>query len=244
MVAPTMAVVLEGVRQSYARGAKALEVLRGVSLSVRRGECVFLAGPSGSGKSSLLSVTGCLLTPVSGRVTVLGQDIARLAPCDRAKFRLERIGFLFQRFHLIRGLTAIENAMVPLVLQGEPWTSARARAAQVLKDLGMLQDADADPRRLSVGQCQRVALARALATDPDLILADEPTASLDWANGRHVIKLLRALAHEQGKTVIGVTHDQRILPYCDRVLHLEDGVVHEQHAEASPAAFLQGALSK
>ncbi len=245
MAASTMAVVLDGVRQSYARGAKSLDVLRGVSLSVRLGECVFLAGPSGSGKSSLLSVIGCLLTPNSGRVTVLGQDIARLAPSDRADFRLQRIGFLFQRFHLIRGLTAIENAMVPLVVQGKSWPTARTRAAQVLEDLGMLQDADADPRHLSVGQCQRVALARALAADPDLILADEPTASLDWGSGRHVIQLLRALAHERGKTVIGVTHDQRILPFCDRVLHLEDGVIHEHQVEESlPSNFLQEALSR
>ena len=244
MAAPTMAVVLEGIRQSYARGTQSLQVLRGVSLSVRRGECVFLAGPSGSGKSSLLSVIGCLLTPDAGRLAVLGQDVAQLSPNARAQFRLERIGFLFQRFHLIRGLTAIENAMVPLVVRGEPWPTARVRAARVLRDLGMLQDADADPRRLSVGQCQRVALARALAADPDLILADEPTASLDWANGRLVIQLLRVLAHEHGKTVIGVTHDQRVLPYCDRVLHLEDGMVHEHRSEIQPPeALLQEALS-
>jgi putative ABC transport system ATP-binding protein len=239
-----MAVVLEGIRQSYARGTQSLQVLRGVSLSVQRGECVFLAGPSGSGKSSLLSVIGCLLTPEAGRLTVLGQDVAHLSPKARARFRLERIGFLFQRFHLIRGLTAIENAMVPLVLRGEPWPTAKVRAARVLKDLGMSQDADTDPRRLSVGQCQRVALARALAADPDLILADEPTASLDWSNGRVVIQLLRVLAQEQGKTVIGVTHDQRILPYCDRVLYLEDGIVHEHRSEMPPpAALLQEALS-
>ena len=157
MPAPPMAVVLNGVRQSYCQGQKA-EVLRGISLSVRVGECVFLAGPSGSGKSSLLSIIGCLLTPNSGQVSVLGQNVTDLEPVARAKFRLERVGFLFQRFHLIRGLTAIENAMVPLLLEGRPWPSARTRAEELLVQLGLNNDADKDPRRLSVGQCQRVAL--------------------------------------------------------------------------------------
>jgi putative ABC transport system ATP-binding protein len=238
MTDSTMAVVLAGVRHSYCRGKKALEVLRGISLRVPVGECVFLVGPSGSGKSSLLSIIGCLLTPTVGHVSVLGQDAAVRDPTACAKFRLERIGFLFQRFHLIRGLNAVENVMVPLLLKGQSAQSARIRAEQLLFELGLSDEAQIDPRRLSVGQCQRVALARALAIDPDLLLVDEPTASLDWSHGRHVIQLLHGLARARGKTVIGVTHDQRVLPYCDRILHLEDGVIREHRTDDKASAEL------
>ena len=200
------------------------------------GECVFLAGPSGSGKTTLLSIVGCILTPDRGRVRILDQDVLALDGPGRVTMRRDRIGFVFQRFHLIRGLTALDNVSVPLVLRGTPRRAAHRRAADLLDSVGLADKAAAQPQNLSAGQCQRVALARALAGDPQLILADEPTASLDAANGPEMMKLLRRLTTDEGKTAIVVTHDQRIFPFADRVLWLENGRVVETElsAPASP----------
>jgi putative ABC transport system ATP-binding protein len=221
----TAAVTMSDVQKAYGEGSTATSVLRGVSLSIRRGECVFLAGPSGSGKSTLLSILGCILTPDQGTATVLGCDIKQLNAAQRSVLRRDRIGFVFQRFNLIRGLTALENICVPLTLRGVSVRTARARAEQLLREVGLMDKANCHPRRLSSGQCQRVAVARALAGDPDLILADEPTASLDANNGGLIIELLRRLTVQYGKTTVVVTHDRRIFGYADRVLHLRNGKI-------------------
>lgn len=219
---------LRNVRKSYARGTTVTCVVDGVNLNVDRGECVFLLGPSGSGKTTLLSIIGCVLTPDAGTVHILGHDVSNLLPDDAALLRLRHIGFVFQRFHLIRGLSARENVAVPLTLSG--WTAADAtdRANDLLAQVGMRDHADAQPQRLSVGQCQRVAFARALSADPDLILADEPTASLDAKTGHCALELLRELTVAAGKTVIVVTHDPRILTFADRILHMENGKLAER----------------
>jgi putative ABC transport system ATP-binding protein len=226
-----LAVAAEGVRKTYGHGPTAARVLDGVDLAVRRGECVFLAGPSGCGKSTLLSILGCILTPNAGRVRILGQDVLRLDAHARAVLRRDRIGFVFQRFHLIRGLTALKNVCVPLTLRAAPPTAARKRGMAMLEAVGLAAKAHCRPRRLSAGESQRVALARALAGDPDLILADEPTASLDEANGQEILGLLRRLTAEEGKTAIVVTHDPRIFHFADRILWLEHGRLLEK-AEA------------
>lgn len=213
--------------KSYRRGNTNTLVLQAVNFYARSGECVFLLGPSGCGKTTLLSILGCILTPDSGQVSVLGKDVARLDQAERARFRRDRIGFVFQRFHLIRGLTAVENVAVPLALRGTPPAQAQRRAKQMLASVGLGERANSLSKQLSTGQCQRVAVARALAADGELILADEPTASLDADNGRELMDLLRNLTTHYGKTLVVVTHDQRILSYADRVCEIEDGRVKE-----------------
>jgi putative ABC transport system ATP-binding protein len=222
------AISLRGVSKSYTRGTSTTRVVENVDLEVDRGKCVFLMGPSGSGKTTLLSIIGCVLTADSGDVQVMGQDVKRMSPAELAELRLRHIGFVFQRFHLIRGLTAAENVSVPLTLAG--WSAARAtrRATELLAQVGIADKSTIQPHRLSVGQCQRVAFARALAADPDLILADEPTASLDAKTGHQALQLLRRLTVDSGKTVLVVTHDPRILPFADRTVHMENGKLAER----------------
>ncbi|MEA1950841.1 MAG: ABC transporter ATP-binding protein [Planctomycetota bacterium] len=226
------AVVVESLEKSYGSGASRTPVLKGVDLVVRRGECVYLAGPSGSGKTTLLSIIGCILSADRGRVRILDEEVFSLTAKERTALRLNRLGFVFQRFHLIRGLTTLDNVCVPLTLQGIGATVARRRAMSLLDAVGLADKADAHPRNLSAGQCQRVALARAMVADPELILADEPTASLDAANGQDVMELFRRLTTEEGKTVVLVTHDQRIFRFADRVFWLENGCVVENDNEA------------
>jgi putative ABC transport system ATP-binding protein len=217
--------VLCGVTKAYRRGGVETPVLHGVDLEINRGECVFLLGPSGSGKTTLLSIIGCLLTPDRGTVNVLGYNLATLSPRALTALRRERLGFVFQRFYLIRGLNALDNASLPLTLAGHSPAEAEERAAELLHEVGLADKLRTDCRRLSVGQCQRVALARALAADPDVILADEPTAALDGDSGRQAMELLRRLTVERGKTAVIVTHDHRIVEFADRVVRLERGLL-------------------
>lgn len=223
----TPTIQVEGVHKAYRRGASATPVLSGVDLEVEAGECVFLAGPSGSGKTTLLSIVGCILTADRGSVRVLGEDLAALDDRGRTAMRRERIGFVFQRAHLIRGLTARDNVCVPLALGGVSPEAARERAEELLEAVGLEAVADCDPRSLSAGQCQRVAVARALVADPELVLADEPTAALDSVSGTEVMELMSGLCKEKGKTVVVVTHDVRTFGFADRILHLEDGRVRK-----------------
>ena len=220
-----VAVRVENVHKAYRCGNTSTPVLNGVDLTVERGQCVYLAGPSGSGKTTLLSILGCILSADQGQIRILDHDISRLSRRGRTTLRRQRLGFVFQRFHLIRGLTVIDNICVPLTLRGASPRAAQERAEALLDAVGLAHKANAHPRNLSAGQCQRVALARALVGDPDLILADEPTASLDAANGQEVMKLLRHLTTEEGRAVVLVTHDHRIFRFADRILWLEDGQV-------------------
>ncbi len=225
---------VEGVWKAYGSGASSTPVLSGVDLTVVRGSCVYLAGPSGSGKTTLLSILGCVLSADRGRVRILGEEIGRLTARELAPLRRDRLGFVFQRFHLIRGLTVLDNVCVPLMLRNTRRGAAVARGRALLEAVGLAEKADAQPSKLSAGQCQRVALARALACDPELILADEPTASLDAANGQEVMALLRRLTAEEGKTAVVVTHDPRIFHFADRIYWLENGRVVETR-EPPPA---------
>ncbi len=225
---------VEGLHKSYQSGTAAARVLTGVDLVVRRGRCVYLVGPSGSGKTTLLSILGCILSPDRGLVRILGQDLRQLRPKELTALRRDRLGFVFQRFHLIRGLTALENVCVPLTLAGFGPRAASKRGRVLLETVGLGGRAKSHPARLSAGECQRVALARALARDPELILADEPTASLDAANGQEILRLFRRLTIEQGKTAVVVTHDPRIFCFADQVFRLENGRVVET-CETSPA---------
>jgi putative ABC transport system ATP-binding protein len=230
-VAGEPVVELRGVSKSYTRGSSTTCVVDGADLALERGECVFLLGPSGSGKTTLLSIIGCVLTADHGTVRVLGQDVSRLDRDALARLRRRHIGFVFQRFHLIRGLTAAENVAVPLTLAGCAAADAARRAKELLAMVNMEDYASVQPNRLSVGQCQRVAFARALAADPDLILADEPTASLDATSGHQALSLLRRLTVDAGKTVLVVTHDPRILEFADRVFHMENGQLEQRQPD-------------
>lgn len=225
-----------GIEKSFRSGTTHLQVLRSIDLQVRRGECIFLAGPSGSGKSTLLSILGCILTPDAGSVRLLEQDLSTMTKTQRAQFRREQIGFVFQRFHLFRGLNAWENVCVPFNLMGQTGRQAKRRACELLEAVGLGDKLSSPIAHLSIGQRQRVALARALAGDPDLILADEPTASLDGQSGMVAMELLKRLAKEHGKTCVVVTHDSRIFPLADRILHLQDGRIlrEEQPVEGAP----------
>jgi putative ABC transport system ATP-binding protein len=184
---------------------------------------LFVTGPSGSGKTTLLSILGCVLRPTSGETKVLGQDISRLSDGRLARFRLENLGFVFQSHNLIASLTSLENARLPLLLSGYPVGQANARATADLERVGLAAKRDRLPRDLSGGQRQRVAIARAVSTRPALLLADEPTASLDATSGKEVMELLRDLTRELGITVIVVSHDARTYHFADRLVDMEDG---------------------
>jgi putative ABC transport system ATP-binding protein len=215
---------------TYGRGAVAVRALDGVSLEVRQGEMLLILGPSGSGKTTLLQVLGALIPPTSGSVTVDGRSIGGWSAKARSQLRLEFFGFVFQAHHLISTLTAWENVAVALDLKGIRGRHAEARSRELLEDLGLSNRADAYPSQLSGGQRQRVAVARACALDPPIILADEPTASLDSASGLQVIQLLGDLAHRQGRAVAIVTHDSRWQAAADRTVLIEDGRMVQEAA--------------
>jgi len=243
---PQPALLARDVHKSYASGDGVAHVLAGVDLEIAPGECVFLVGPSGSGKSTLLSILGCMLTPDRGRVAIGGCELSGLDDAERAELRRDRIGFVFQRFQLIRGLNAAQNASLPLVLRGDSPRAAQERARELLEAVGLTDKIRSPIDKLSAGQCQRIALARALAADPDVILADEPTASLDAHNGQEAMKLLRRLTADRGKAALVVTHDQRILAFADRVLRLDAGRVgaaDERYEAPSAASHTLGELS-
>jgi putative ABC transport system ATP-binding protein len=218
-----------GLRKSYRSGANTTEVLRGIDLTVSRGECLYLVGPSGSGKTTLLSILGCVLTPDSGTLYMLGTDVTTLSRNEQARFRREQIGFVFQRFHLFDALTAVENVQMPLNLQGISASKSHRLALDLLNRVGLSERASHRANQLSMGQKQRVALARALAGDPEIILADEPTASLDAESGQGAMQLLKEVCAERQKTVIVVTHDSRIFSMADRILKLADGTIVSGH---------------
>ena len=204
-------------------GGRAVTVLDGVSLDVARGDCVAITGPSGSGKSTLLGLVAGLDTPTRGTIVVDGVDLGPLNEDALARFRRDRIGFVFQSFHLIPTLTAEENVAVPLELAGV--ADARGRARRLLDDVGLAALAHHYPVQISGGEQQRVALARAMSREPVLLLADEPTGNLDSATGAQIIDLLLALNRERGSTLVLVTHDPALAAQTDRQVMLRDGRV-------------------
>ncbi|MDX2239139.1 MAG: ABC transporter ATP-binding protein [Leptolyngbyaceae cyanobacterium bins.302] len=219
------AVVAQGVEMTFRSGAVASPVLQGVDLEIPYGEIQLLMGPSGSGKTTLLSILAGILTPTQGKVYLLGQDVTAMSKDMLSKFRLDNIGFIFQGFNLFPALTAQENVEVALRMKGIRGKTAKQDARDLLNQVGLSDRLSYLPKDLSGGQKQRVAIARALAGNPRLIMADEPTASLDSHSGHTVIELLRDLAKESNRTVLIVTHDPRLIDVADRVTHLEDGVL-------------------
>jgi putative ABC transport system ATP-binding protein len=219
--------VVEAVNVAKVLGSGAAQVaaLKGVSLALKGGELTLLMGPSGSGKTTLLSILGCMLTPTEGTVRVCGHSTDGAGPEDLALLRREHVGFVFQSFHLFPTLSAADNVRLALDVRGEPARSAKARSREALAKVGLSHKTSAFPRELSGGEQQRVAIARAIVGNPSIILADEPTAALDGENGQAIMTILAGIAKEQGRGVLIVTHDPRLLPFADRVVHIEDGLI-------------------
>jgi putative ABC transport system ATP-binding protein len=234
----TSTLELRQVSKVYGSGATEVHALSAVDLSVERGELVAVMGPSGSGKSTLLTIAGSLEEATSGQVLVDGVDLATVSRSDQARMRRRAIGYVFQDFNLLPGLTAVENVTLPLELDGVRAKTARATGIKALKELDVAERADRYPDELSGGERQRVAIARAIVGKRGLVLADEPTGALDSVNGEGVMRLLRAATH-QGVAGVVVTHEAQLASWADRVVFLRDGhVVDQTVAPPGPESLL------
>jgi putative ABC transport system ATP-binding protein len=232
------ALELLGVSKVYGQGAAEVHALRDVTMSVDSGELVAIMGPSGSGKSTLLTIAGSLEEPTTGDVRVTGRSILRMSRSERAQLRRRTIGFVFQDFNLLAGLTAVENVSLPLELDGLGARKARVVGMHALEELGLSDHAGRFPDELSGGERQRVAIARAVVGERRLLLADEPSGALDSANGEAVIRLVRA-ACRRGVAGVVVTHDAQLASWADRVIFIRDGrVVDQTSPPASPESLL------
>ena len=219
-----------GVTKSFGEGHTKIPVLKGVDLEVARGEVLLLVGPSGSGKTTLLSVIAGILDADDGNITILGETLRTLTAAEKTNFRRDHLGFIFQQYHLLPTLTAAENAAIPLLIRGVNKREAVGRAEDVLRRVGMGERLAAVPSKLSGGEQQRVAIARALVGEPQLLLCDEPTASLDAETGHRVVAQLREIGKKPDRAVVIVTHDSRIFEFGDRIVHMDDGRVDQiQH---------------
>jgi len=218
---------MENVTRFYQVGQVETPALRGVNLTIEDGEFSAVVGPSGSGKTTLLQLMGCLDKPTGGKVFIKGEDVTQLNASQRADLRRGTIGFIFQFFALIPGLTAFENVEMPLLLSGAKRDGRRERAQELLEAVGLSDRAHHRPDQMSGGEQQRVAIARALSTRPAVILADEPTANLDGDTGRQVMEIMERLNKETGTTFFFATHDPRVLPFVHRKIVLRDGKVTE-----------------
>lgn len=235
-VAAACAVRCRELTRDFGEGPARTTVLQRLNLEIPLGERLMLVGPSGCGKTTLVSLMAGLLLPTSGSVEVLGTDLGTLSGDDLVRFRGRHLGFVFQQFNLIPALTAVENVAVPLLLQSVGFAEAQRRAGRLLDRLEMREHAGKYPTQLSGGQQQRVAVARALVHDPQLLICDEPTASLDTQAGRLVMEMLRELADSPQRAVVVVTHDSRILSFATRVIHLQDGQIVGSDTPLPPGA--------
>ena len=234
----TSALELRQVSKLYGSGPSEVNALRAVDLAVERNELVAIMGPSGSGKSTLLTIAGSLEEPTSGEVLIDGVDLATLSRSDRARMRRRSIGYVFQDFNLLPGLTALENVTLPLELDGVRTKAAEAAGLQALDQLDVADHADRFPDELSGGERQRVAIARAIVGDRSLLLADEPTGALDSVNGEGVMRLLRA-ATQRGVAGLVVTHEAQLASWADRVVFIRDGhIVDQTVAPPGPESLL------
>ena len=218
-------IVLEGVTRVFGSGAAAFQALRGIDLTIEEGDFVAIMGPSGSGKSSLMNILGCLDTPSGGSYRFRGLPVEGLSRDQRALLRRHALGFIFQGFNLLARTSAQENVELPLLYRGEPAAARHAMARAALASVGLAGWEHHGPAELSGGQQQRVAIARALVTGPSLLLADEPTGNLDTARSREIMDLLAALNRDQGITVVMVTHEPDMAAYAHRIVRLVDGLI-------------------
>ena len=217
------AIKVEAINKWFGEGAARTHAVKDVSLEANFGEMLYVVGPSGSGKTTLLSMISGILRPQSGTVTVEGANIWSLSSDALAEFRLHRIGFVFQDYHLFPRLTTAENVAIPLILQNRPWDEALAEAVRDLEIVGLKNRAALAPVKLSGGEQQRVAIARAIVSRPDILILDEPTASLDGDTGRNILRFVREQILSDKRCIVIVTHDSRIYEFADRILRMEDG---------------------
>ena len=213
---------LRGVTKTYLMGEITVQAVRGVDLDVQEGDYLAIIGPSGSGKSTLMHIIGCLDIPTTGTYTLAGIDVAGMGELQLAQVRNRRIGFVFQAFNLLPGMSALRNVELPLMYAGVSRADRRARAVRALERVGLGDRIDHKPNELSGGQQQRVSVARALVTEPDLILADEPTGNLDSASTEEILGLFREL-HDSGRTIVLITHEHDVADQASRVVAMRDG---------------------
>ena len=217
-----MIVQLENVYKDYAQGREPVHVLHDINMTVEQGEYIAIMGPSGSGKTTLMNLLGCLDVPTSGTYLLEGQDIGSLSDDVLADIRNQSIGFVFQNFHLLPKMNALDNVALPLLYAGVPQKERRERAAEALKSVGLEERMAFLPNQLSGGQCQRVAIARAMVTNPHLLLADEPTGALDTTAGNQIMEIFRELSN-RGMTIIMITHEPSIAACANKTYHILDG---------------------
>ena len=222
-----MLMKIENVRKTFHSDHIEFEALRGVDAEIEKGEFVVIAGPSGSGKTTLLNMMGSLDVPTSGHVSLNGKELTTLSEGAKTEMRLRNIGFIFQAYNLINVLSATENVEYVLHLQGVPKQERRARAQELLEAVGLVGLEDRRPGQLSGGQQQRVAVARALSSEPEVVLADEPTANLDQATGRELIELMLKINRERGTTFVIASHDRMVIEHARRLMRILDGRIIE-----------------
>lgn len=215
---------LRNVTKIYGHGEARSEALKGVNLEIGQGEMVAFIGPSGSGKSTILNILGCIDKPTSGEYFLDDKNICELGRKEIASIRNQKFGFVFQSFNLLSEYDLIDNVTLPLIYDRSFNGSLKKAGVKALEQMGLLQHVKKTPKELSGGQQQRVAIARALITEPDIILADEPTGALDLKNGIQIMDMLKDI-NSKGKTVIIITHDMRVASYCSRIIRIEDGIV-------------------
>lgn len=220
-----------GAGKQYKTGDTTVVALEPSTTEFRKGELTLIVGPSGSGKTTLLSLLGCVVYPSAGEVWLGEHCVSRLPESELAKIRLSKIGFVFQGFNLLEPLTALENVMHPLILKGKPRAEAKRKALEIIGKFDMSDRMRNLPKNLSGGQQQRIAIARALITDPEMLLCDEPTASLDHKSARLVMDMLKSLSHEN-RAVIIVTHDMRLKRYADRTIYVSEGKISDMPFES------------
>ncbi len=219
------AIKCQGITKAYGEGDEKVIALKDSHLEIDTGALTLLVGPSGSGKTTLVSIMATILTPDAGELYLLGQQILGMTEDEKAAFRCQNIGFVFQSFFLIPTLTIAENVALPLIVRGEAEESAVAKARELLTKVHLAGRADMPPTALSKGQQQRVAIVRAIINNADILICDEPTSSLDHVSGFEIMEFLHALAHDSKKAVVVVTHDPRIFSYADRIVEMSDGEI-------------------